>query len=284
MSSEPVTLISLAELLKLPDPEWLIRDLVPLPGITLLYGESGSGKSFVALDWSLSVATGISWLDTYDIDNHGTVVYIACEGMSGLKKRAAAWLQQHETVQAPGDARISFSLRALDLYDADARDALMATLRQTYPPQMEYIPEINEFHDQAPGLKLVVIDTLARSYRGEDESAAAEMGEFIRNIEVFCHDHGAAVLLVHHTGKSGRDERGSTALRGACEACFRVEGKKADGQLVAVTVECDKQKDGPELTVTADVHTVTIPSWVMRRDSAGRKQQSAVLVLGDGDE
>jgi hypothetical protein len=54
---------------------------------------------------------------------------------------------------------------------------------------------------------------------------------------------GAAVLLVHHTGKSGASEWGSSALRGACDVM--IELTNDDGQIALI---CSKMKDAPEFT------------------------------------
>ena len=47
----------------------------------VIYGPSGEGKTFVALDWALSVATGRSWQGKQT--KQGPVVYIAGGRWSG---------------------------------------------------------------------------------------------------------------------------------------------------------------------------------------------------------
>ena len=59
--------LTVGEVMKLPDPEWLVAGILPAKSIAQLYGGSGSGKSFVALDMALSVATGRPWLGKYDV-------------------------------------------------------------------------------------------------------------------------------------------------------------------------------------------------------------------------
>ena len=44
------------DLERLPDPEWLIEGLLPAHSFGVLFGPAGVGKSFLALDWGLSVA------------------------------------------------------------------------------------------------------------------------------------------------------------------------------------------------------------------------------------
>jgi hypothetical protein len=70
--------LSLKEMEDLPPPQWLIGGLAPADGLVVLYGEPGAGKSFVALDWGLSVATGAPWLGREV--KQGEVVYIGRAG------------------------------------------------------------------------------------------------------------------------------------------------------------------------------------------------------------
>lgn len=265
-------LLTLDELFKLPDQRWLIRDTLPLPGLALLYGKSGFGKSFLALDWALSVATGTDWLGKYPVEQ-GAVVYVACEGASGLNKRAAAWFQHHP--DTGGADNVSFMIQSIDLYDEEARQAFFKALEARYPEHPTHDPLTDKYNPGGIPLRLIVLDTLARVYQGEDENSVTEMGTFIEKIETFAKEHSAVVLLVHHTTKTGKSERGSSALRAAMEACFECKGNKKDGQLATVVLKCDKQKDGDELTYKLAVRNYDLPE--LRRDEAGRVQRSAAL-------
>jgi hypothetical protein len=91
--------LSLAEIAKLPPPEWLIDGLVPQDGLVVLYGEPAAGKSFLALDWALSIATGVPWLGREV--KQGEVVYVYAEGVRGLTQRVTAWLQEQGKAEAP---------------------------------------------------------------------------------------------------------------------------------------------------------------------------------------
>ena len=50
------------EILSLPDPEWLIENLLIKGNLAVLFGPPGVGKSFLALSWSLAVASEKPWL------------------------------------------------------------------------------------------------------------------------------------------------------------------------------------------------------------------------------
>jgi hypothetical protein len=65
------------------------------------------------------------------------------------------------------------------------------------------------------------------------------MGLFLDGVEQITKEWHAHVLLVHHTGKSGETERGTSALRGFVQTMLKLVGD--DG---LATLSCDKQKDG----------------------------------------
>jgi len=277
------------ELLRLPPQQWLVDQLIPEAAFTLLYGPSGEGKSFVALDWALSIATGTPWLGQHPT-RLGTVVYVACEGAAGLPKRVSAWLDAHEDVVSP--EHMLFLLTTLDVYDNDAVDEFFEALDERFPAQMDIYPVTGERVETiAPDerLALIVVDTLARAYRGDDENSSAEMSTFIRRLEVLKDQYGASVLLVHHASRGG-NERGSTALRGAMEAVFSCHGTKATvviaGEphqiLSRIELTNDKQKDDIEGTITLAVERVDLPH--VARDDQGRVQTSMTLSLLPADE
>ena len=82
-----------------PDPVWLVRDVLPEGGLVTLYGQSGGGKTFVALDLALRIATGMNWWGKRSVQQ-GLVAYIAGEGVGGLKNRIRAWLKDHDELGA----------------------------------------------------------------------------------------------------------------------------------------------------------------------------------------
>ncbi|MBK9442974.1 MAG: AAA family ATPase [Comamonadaceae bacterium] len=61
--------------LLIPKPVvFLIDEMIETDCVAMVFGASGSGKSFLAIDWSCSVATGTPWLDR-DV-KQGSVFYL----------------------------------------------------------------------------------------------------------------------------------------------------------------------------------------------------------------
>ncbi len=177
----PKKLIHADELDNLPPLSWLVDGEIPRNGLSALVGPSGSGKSFVALDYALRIAQ----LDA--------VVYVAAEGASGYAIRKNAWCRHY---QEPA-GHLHFWLEAVNLLDPSAVDAFIAEVRPLAPA-------------------MIVLDTLARCMVGGDENSAKDMGLFIAACDRVRNATGATILLVHHTGKSG-EYRGSSSFLGALD-------------------------------------------------------------------
>ena len=235
---EPPRLLTLDQLADLPAPSYLVEDFIRAQGMTVLYGPSGGGKSFAALDWSLCIATGQPFYG--QTVQQGPVVYIAAEGASGYYTRAQAWCNDRGIAEVP-DFRIW--IEAPNFYRGETAALQTALTGLDKPPA------------------LIVIDTLARCLIGGDENSAKDVGLFIRNAEQLARPLGSALLIVHHTGKSGELERGSSALRGAADTMLCL---KPDGASLKLT--CEKQKDAAEFD-----------PWRFHLESKG---ESCVIRLG----
>jgi hypothetical protein len=239
--------LTLNEIALLPPPEWLIDGLVPEDGLVVLYGEPAAGKSFVALDWGLCVATGVPWLGREV--RSGEVVYIYAEGVRGLKRRAGAWLQAHETAEAPLFRAVPI---AVTITDPSERSEFVRAVRS----------ESKHPH-------LIIIDTLARNFGAGNESQAQDMNAFVKGCdELRAEFPGATVLVVHHSGKDqSRGARGSLALQGATEAVFALI-RSGDG----LTLKNEKQKDGEEAApIALELARVQLPDGNTSRIIRSRK-------------
>jgi RecA-family ATPase len=117
----------------------------------MIFGNSGVGKSFLALDWSLSIATGLPWAGRSTAQ--GSVVYMAAEGVSGYAKRIDSWLTAKQLDEKALDDRLLLIPAAVQLMENAEVSELLLRLSSV---------------DPAPSL--VVIDTLARCLVGADEN------------------------------------------------------------------------------------------------------------------
>jgi hypothetical protein len=216
---------------------YLVDGLIPARSFGAIYGKPGSYKSFVALYLAAMVATGGEAFGRSC--NQGAVVYIAGEGGAGLYRRRLA-LQKHYNV--PADAPVYFVKAALNLGTTlEDRDALVAEIRAL---------NVNP--------ALVIIDTYARMTAGIEENSAKDTSAAIAIMSSIEEETGAAVLIVHHSGKAQEAGlRGSSALLAAldCELlCEKISAEGATDRLGRLSLTKSKDsEDGIEIPYRATV-------------------------------
>lgn len=227
-----VDLYTVDRLLRLPEPEWLIRDFIHQQETVAVWGEPNGGKSFLVLDWALCVATGRPWLGLYDTIQ-APVVYMAGEGAASLQKRIRAWKRYHEVETIDS---LYFQLRPLPLLEEEAIVAVRDTLRLYATEEHPDDPELR------PGL--VVVDTLSQFFGGGDE-VGPDMALFVNNLRRLSQEVNTSVLIVHHSNALGERERGHSALRGNVDVMFQIVPQYRDNIIVGVELVNDKQRDNP---------------------------------------
>ena len=193
--------LSAGELLNSPPLRWLVRGVLPAQGLACMYGASGSGKSFLALDLCAAVAEGDPWFGRRVSATR--VVYVALEGEYGFRQRVNAW-QVHQGRDVPAGLR--FILQPFDLRSpedlAELADAVTAS-------------------GGAGGL--LIIDTLNRASVGADENNGRDMGEIIDAAKMLQTRLGGTVLMIHHSGKDQtKGLRGHSSLNAALDASLEV--------------------------------------------------------------
>ncbi|MBB4478442.1 helicase RepA family protein [Rhizobium etli] len=206
------------------EPEFLVEDIMPLRGLATIFGPPGSAKTFLALDLALSVAAGLPFFGKPV--NQGGVIYIAAEAGAGLRKRVIA-------------------ARAEKAIAETAPFAMIALAPNLGPKRSEAAALIADIKGQWPyalPLRLIIIDTLARTLSGADENSSADMGGFVANAAaISAAFHHCLVLVVHHTGKDAeRGMRGSSSLNGATDCEWQLSGDDIR------TVSLRKLKDGED--------------------------------------
>lgn len=231
--------------------KWLIDGVIPADAFGMIYGPSGAYKSFLGLDMAASIAAAKSWHGR-DVDQAGHVIYIGAEGAAGLHLRKKAW-----------EIRYQQPLRNLGILGS------AVTINEAIECQMLVDLCLTAADELQDPIKLVVIDTLARTFAG-DENSAAEMGAFVRSCDRIREVTGATVLVIHHSGKDAdKGARGSSALRAACDFEFKVtsSGKKV------TKLTCTKAKDSDPIE---DMGFKLESVEIGRNDAKGRPMVSLV--------
>jgi hypothetical protein len=199
---------------------WIIKGVLPKAGLAVVYGASGSGKSFAVLDMALAIARGALWRGRKV--RQGRVAYIAAEGADGFRKRLAAYAQ-HQQVD-------------------------LATVPMTVLNAAPNLLEQQDAVDVARGVKasggadLIIVDTFAQVTPGANENAGEDVGRALGYCKRIHEATGAMVLLIHHSGKDAtKGARGWSGLRAAADAEIEV---LRDGDLRSLRLS--KNKDGED--------------------------------------
>jgi Fe2+ or Zn2+ uptake regulation protein len=214
-------LLTLDDLRNLPEPTWAIEGILPAGVMAVMFGPSGVGKSFIALDMALSTAAGIPWMGRTVA--RGPVLYVAAEGRRGIPAREDAWHLAHTDCDA---SSIRFLDEPVNMLDERDVNSLLADIAEMDTPPT-----------------LIVIDTLARCFGLGDENSTRDMGMFVAGAERLRRATGATVLIVHHCGKVGEVERGNSALRAAVDTMIGVTAEDT-----VIKMRSEKQKDAEEFT------------------------------------
>lgn len=214
-------LLDRAAIMAIPPIEWRVKGLLPASGIAAIFGPSGSGKSFLAMDLAASIALGQDWF------GHRTtqcaVTYVMLEAEAGLRNRIEAW-EMHNGSPLPAGFRAL--VQPVSLADEQDVEDLAAIL---------------------PKCGVSIIDTLNRAAPGMDENSSQDMGRILAAMKRIQEVAGGLVLVVHHTGKdASKGMRGHSSLHAALDGAIQTERTANSRHWIAAKV-----KDGEDGKVVA---------------------------------
>jgi hypothetical protein len=198
------------------DKPGLVDGLLSSTAMTVAYGESGAGKTFVVIDLACCIGAAMFWRG--HATEQGVVVYIATEAPKSVERRVWAWMRHHSVTRLP----LAIVRSSVNLLDGDT-DTLLVDLAQIQAEQGH--------------IALVVVDTLARAMIG-NENSPEDLGAFVTACTRIREAAETSVLIVHHCGKDqARGARGHSCLRAATD----VELEITEGR-----IKVSKNRDGQE--------------------------------------
>lgn len=212
------------ELIGQPAPKYLVDLIIPERSITMVYGGTKAGKSLLALDLALHMATGHEAWAGLKL-RPGRVVYFTGEGNLFLGGRVKAWLEHHGADAPSPDLFewVDFVPRlGEETFVGDALDAIRG---------------LTERRAAGAPVRLAIMDTLEMGTL--DIIDPAEAVRFMQRVRVVTEEADCAVLLVHHQNKEEK-ARGS-----------RVYMHQVDGSL---RLELATTQHDPERLLFSDVH------------------------------
>lgn len=201
-----------AKTMRLTEPDFVIDECVESPCTGMVFGASGSGKSFLVLDWAFCCVTGKDWLGKKV--KEGPVIYICGEGRHAIPRRIAAWESYHG-VEIPHNRFLISNMRIE--FDSESVTALGHEIEHMV--EQIGIPPV-----------MIIIDTFARALPANaEENSNKDAGLFVNECDRLQHHFNTAVLIVHHTGHSESAKhraRGASSLKGAMDVEVLLDGER----------------------------------------------------------
>lgn len=232
-------LVSGNEVISNPAPvEYIVKNWIAKDNEAMFFAPPGVGKSFVAIDLALTVATHQeSWHGNKC--KGGGVVYLTGEGFVGLKGRIKAWCVYHKVADL---SEFAICRYALDL-DKETSRIKKAIATLPFKPI------------------LIVVDTLNRFMDG-DENSSQDVRVFVNALKDIRGDYDkCSSLTIHHTGVMAEAQgrgRGSSAIQGSMDTVASISQSK-EGK---ITIHQTKQKD-LELQSDISLYLVDVDTgWV----------------------
>lgn len=168
---------------KRPMPDQIIEGVLIDQSLGLLFGDRGSGKSFLAVDMACCLAAGKDWHGHKVQQRRGAI--LSGEGSIDLTARIAVWEDYHNATPDIVHSAVSYKIKD---------PAIRARI----------IDEMGEF-----GAQFLVVDTVRRAMSG-DENNQDDVGAFIDACLEISAALKATILLVHHKASGALKARGST--------------------------------------------------------------------------
>jgi hypothetical protein len=203
-----------------------VQGLLTKQSLVVVYGQSGSGKTFWTTTLALHVAAGREFAGRRI--EQGGVVYCCMEGGIGFRNRVHAWREE----------------AGLDDYDLPFWAITQHLNMRDDETVLTFITAVRQIAAQASlPIRLIVIDTLARALSGGNENAPDDMGALVMNADLMRSQTGACVLFVHHSGKNqALGSRGHSSLQAAVDTEIEVTENDDGTRSAAVLKQRDLNK------------------------------------------
>lgn len=232
-------------------PKEFIIDGLLTQGLYVLAGAQKVGKSWLAMDICLSIATGVPVLGRDTIQ--GTALYLCLEdNYQRLQRRL--FQMNAEPIE--------------NLHFAIAADKIGAGLEE----------QIESFKKEHDDLKIVIIDVMQMVRSNVESSYGADYAELIALKQV-AYRLGICILLIHHMRKSKDDNpfnmmSGSTGIGGATDGNFALKETKC-GSGKAIMYCQGRDIEYTELRMHFDTDVMR---WIVENEPATQKSRNNIVL------
>jgi hypothetical protein len=197
--------------------------------MVVLAGKYGTYKTFLALDWAASIASGVPWAG-FAVPAALPVVYIAAEGAGSFHRRLCAWEEDRLDGGRVAPGMLTIRGGPVNVGKNEDMSDVVRVIREK-------------------NAKVLVVDTLSRCAPGLEENEASKVAAALERLFMIRDALQVTVVVLHHTGHQGLRARGSSVLEDNADASWviRLNGDGAGedrGPEVPRTLMHRKIKDG----------------------------------------
>lgn len=178
--------------------EYLAEGFLESRTIGFVGGEPKLGKSWLALDIGLCIASGTAIFDTYTVKKTRRVLYIQEEDSEEIVRRRVNLLCAGHDITVPDDDHFRVAIRKGFRIDDTAWYEILRKELDTFRPDLVVVDVLNKVHSA-------------------DEKDQKQMTEMMWLFEYCRRDFDCGFMLVHHFKKQGQhgSKRGNQRLRGS---------------------------------------------------------------------
>lgn len=205
----------------LPPMKWLIDDLLPVGGVVMLSAKPKMGKSFLAIQLALTVASGGEFLG-FQAQKH-EVLYIDLETSQRSMKNRISMM----TADAPKGLYLMTPQEVFEF----------GNIGNGFESQVDYFLESHK------GVKLVIVDTygLIQGSRPSQYVYRQEYAE-ISHLNSWARKKGFTLVLIHHQNKQDdyanpvQGISGSTGITGGLQAYYILSKRDYTDKMTKLTI------------------------------------------------
>lgn len=201
----------------IPPIDYILAGVIDAGSVTVLVGDGGGGKTWLAMALMAAVAANKTFLGRQTSSGGGCCVWFDCDtSLASVRRRAQM------------------------LFDASQSNAYF------YSDAVNIVTDADAIINAVNRRKtsLLIIDTLAASAGAIDENDAAKTTLYMQNIRRIAAVCKCAVVLIHHTNKSG-GTRGSTAIANSADNVYLLSSNNGIRKLSAL--KCREFERPPDM-------------------------------------
>lgn len=193
--------------------EFVINGVIPKNGLTVMAGQSGGGKSWLAYEMMVSLLLRKKFLDRFEVQNCN-VLYFDLENDASTSRKRLLKLTRY--IGGDEMEHLIKHGRMLNVLYWDVRESSAAM--QILEKEIQGIRK--SIDEKSSRQELVVfVDVLKRLIKF-DENDANETNDVISRLKQMCQKYKVSIVLIHHTKKTNDYEQKFdlfSSMRGSSE-------------------------------------------------------------------